>query len=571
MVIAQETSSIIPLSKQILRNNRDIVAFRHHQVLYVNDLKRLVCQIYRQLQSSPVTHWAMAMEDSFNFVAGLLALFYAGKHPILLNPLHTELAPHYQAILTDHLTTDQVKLSDKNIINIVQLANNDRYIESEQQLPSDFQSHQLTLFTSGSTGLPKPITKTVTQLEQEISIINDYFGVFSAQLITASVSHEHMYGLTFKIMLALTNQLPFVCETIRYQEQLLGYYPNQIIYITTPSILKMLDSNVEKIVCQKVISAGGPLPYQAAKLCLACFGTLPNEIYGSTETGIIATRIPDNTNVPWQLFPKIKLQIENDNVSLHSPLIHHLESLNDRINLIDDKHFYLKGRSDKIVKISEKRVSLTYIEQQLNQLPEITHASVITLEQKNRTILAAVLILSDLGHQQLQQMGHWQLTQHFRHLLQNKIARVAIPKKWRFVKQFPVNDQGKISYLELKTLFDNSKTMIKKLPIEKNISINETSATLDLYIPDDLFWFKGHFPMQPLLPGVVQLDWVVHYCEKLFAIKPTIEAIDIVKFQMPILPNDNLVLQINWLQESNKLQFTYTVGNKIASTGKIKL
>jgi len=93
-----------------------------------------------------------------------------------------------------------------------------------------------------------------------------------------------------------------------------------------------------------------------------------------------------------------------------------------------------------------------------------------------------------------------------------------------------------------------------------------------IYIsPDDLFWFKGHFPTQPLLPGVVQLDWVVHYCEKLFAIKPTIEAIDIVKFQMPILPNDNLVLQINWLQESNKLQFTYTVGNKIASTGKIKL
>lgn len=26
-----------------------------------------------------------------------------------------------------------------------------------------------------------------------------------------------------------------------------------------------------------------------------------------------------------------------------------------------------------------------------------------------------------------------------------------------------------------------------------------------------LFWFRGHFAVQPLLPGVAQIDWVMHY------------------------------------------------------------
>lgn len=113
--------------------------------------------------------------------------------------------------------------------------------------------------------------------------------------------------------------------------------------------------------------------------------------------------------------------------------------------------------------------------------------------------------------------------------------------------------------------------MKKILPDELDININQPKAELTLYVPDDLFWFNGHFPSQPLLPGVVQLNWVMHYSQCLLGMSSSIESIDVIKFQIPILPNDRLLLQLNWHEEQHKLQFSYTVAHKVASSGKLKL
>ena len=36
-----------------------------------------------------------------------------------------------------------------------------------------------------------------------------------------------------------------------------------------------------------------------------------------------------------------------------------------------------------------------------------------------------------------------------------------------------------------------------------------------LHLDPSLFWFQGHFAVQPLLPGVAQIDWVMHYATTL--------------------------------------------------------
>lgn len=38
-----------------------------------------------------------------------------------------------------------------------------------------------------------------------------------------------------------------------------------------------------------------------------------------------------------------------------------------------------------------------------------------------------------------------------------------------------------------------------------------------LHLDPSLFWFRGHFAVQPLLPGVAQMDWVMHYATTLLA------------------------------------------------------
>lgn len=457
MANPSKISTLNFLSQQLLRSEQEIIAFRHNLPLLVADLKTKVFKISNGLKHDNNQLWALSMHDSFNFVAGLLALLYSGKQPRLLNPYHQEMRQYYTALLTDNEINNS-QFTDKKIININHLpSHNFRY--NNRQLTHNFKQQTLTLFTSGSTGQPKPIEKSVNQLQREIEILNKDWGKSPYDLIIASVSHEHMYGLTFKIMLSLHNKIPFVCEPVLYQEHLASFKNKHIIYITSPSIIKTLDRNLPVIYCDKVISSGGKLRYEESQFCLEKLGVLPNEIYGSSETGIIATRQQTQPNTPWQNFSSMRIEYDQSSQQaiLYSPLLDEPELLNDKIEIISDKHFHLLGRRDKIIKISENRVSLTHIEDKINQLNEVEQAIIIPLEQSNRTILAAVIELTPNYKTHLQTYNHLKLTQYFRLLLKDTLLLIEMPKKWRFVESLPKNSQGKSTYIELKALFNGIK------------------------------------------------------------------------------------------------------------------
>ena len=65
---------------------------------------------------------------------------------------------------------------------------------------------------------------------------------------------------------------------------------------------------------------------------------------------------------------------------------------------------------------------------------------------------------------------------------------------------------------------------------------------ITLYLDPDLLWFKGHFAVQPLLPGVAQLDWVMHYATTLMAPGYRFHSIQNVKFAAPLLPDNTVTL-----------------------------
>ncbi|MCO6537914.1 MAG: hydroxymyristoyl-ACP dehydratase [Gilliamella sp.] len=118
--------------------------------------------------------------------------------------------------------------------------------------------------------------------------------------------------------------------------------------------------------------------------------------------------------------------------------------------------------------------------------------------------------------------------------------------------------------------------MKKKFAKENIINISNTSADIELTISSDLFWFEGHFKSQPLLPGVVQLNWVLHYTQKYIDDSLHLLSIDVIKFQCPVIPEDRLTLHLKWHEKIKKLEFIYTFitpnnSNKIASTGKLTL
>jgi 3-hydroxymyristoyl/3-hydroxydecanoyl-(acyl carrier protein) dehydratase len=112
-------------------------------------------------------------------------------------------------------------------------------------------------------------------------------------------------------------------------------------------------------------------------------------------------------------------------------------------------------------------------------------------------------------------------------------------------------------------------------PIElQRVQPDAGKLCLRLATPASLGWFKGHFPTQPLLPGVAQLDWVMAYAAEL-APGMRFSSIDSVKFQRPIVPESELELNLHWDATRNVLNFTYMLlneqGSVPASSGKIKL
>ncbi|MFG6655798.1 hydroxymyristoyl-ACP dehydratase [Scandinavium sp. M-37] len=96
-----------------------------------------------------------------------------------------------------------------------------------------------------------------------------------------------------------------------------------------------------------------------------------------------------------------------------------------------------------------------------------------------------------------------------------------------------------------------------------------------LHLDPDLFWFQGHFDVQPLLPGVAQLDWVMHYATTLLAPGFRFHSIQNVKFQAPLLPETTVTLELAWQVDKQLLTFSYQRHDgderHTASSGKIRL
>lgn len=70
--------------------------------------------------------------------------------------------------------------------------------------------------------------------------------------------------------------------------------------------------------------------------------------------------------------------------------------------------------------------------------------------------------------------------------------------------------------------------------------------------------FDGHFPDQPILPGVVQVDWAIRLGEASFGPLGVFQSLEHLKFQATILPAESLELRLSWDEGARELGFTFT-------------
>ena len=208
-----------------------------------------------------------------------------------------------------------------------------------------------------------------------------------------------------------------------------------------------------------IFTSGGAVSPELAVSTEKVFGFCPLEVYGSTETSGIAYRQQNKDNLVWTPFDNAKVWKGDDGcLRIISPYIKNPEGFAtaDLVEFTGDgQKFLLKGRSDSIVKIEEKRISMTEVENRLLESGLVADVKVIALSNDVRQYLAAAVVLNAEGKKKFEGTEKYLINRYFHDWLMKFFENVVLPKKWRFVDELPVDVQGKKHKAEIAALFDN--------------------------------------------------------------------------------------------------------------------
>jgi acyl-coenzyme A synthetase/AMP-(fatty) acid ligase len=562
------------------RPGRTPVAFSKGALQPLGQLRRDVSACAARLRQIGGRRALLVTRDAYWGAVGLLALASSGKE-IILPP--NALAQTLGAI-AEH---DDIVLGDDALEaepRAIRLCAGDAL--TKDSVPEIDPATPVIFFTSGSTGEPKRIEKTLLQLEDEARSIETLAGhtLGPEALVLGTVIHQHAYGLAFRLIWPLLSGRIIYGPMVSLWEDVLAAMPSGAALVTGPAHLSRVAGLEPVSPAQRpalILSAGGPLGESAAREARAFLTMSITEIFGSTETGAIAWRPRDGQDAPWAPLPDVTITRTGDGL-LHA-LAPHIaaepgrpgQTLSDQIEMAAGGTFRLNGRRDRIAKIEGARISLDELEKALIALPEIEHAAVIVLPGET-ALLAAAVVPSGTGAQHLSAVGAFQFGLYLRSALAHRLPPAARPKRWRFVEVLPVNAMGKRTMHEMIQLFQPQASAPLHTGAPKVdpqiIALRRFygGCEIDCVVPPDLSCFKGHFPAMPILPGVVQIDWVVRLANRYLSLGTEAASAFQVKFRRIIGRNQLFTLRLRVLP-ARRLAFEYLIDGETASSGSVAL
>jgi acyl-coenzyme A synthetase/AMP-(fatty) acid ligase len=416
---------------------------------------RTVAALASALREIDAHFWAVDTSDSFEYGCALFACWSAGKTPVLA-PAHL-------------LADSQVEVEfDGLIVSSSQAATAKPVISFDQLKPAELadtvisSTSEMVLFTSGSTGQPMQVRRTILNIEAELDVLESMFGeTIENGRIYSTVSHRHIYGLLFRLLWPLVTQRAFATFNFDYPENLLSDVGSDSALVSSPALLKRVGHLDEKdaVNWRIVFSSGGMLPDYAAADAHRLLGTCPVEVLGSTETSGVAWRQQgeQGSSELWHTLPEVRIRQDEDGfMEVSSPFmgLSSWHRMGDKIRLETNRSFELLGRGDHIVKIEDKRVSLAEIEQCATAVTGVVDAAATALDDGSRQYVGLVLVLDDDGQTELQSQGRKEHNEHIKQSLRARLDPVALPRKYRYVDAIPVNPQGKRQPAVIRALFD---------------------------------------------------------------------------------------------------------------------
>ena len=418
------------------KQSNEVIFYDHDCLLRFTDLIPRIVSVQKYLLDKNIKTCVIYNEQVDVFLVQILACLVSGVDIVLPANLSAEmLNPLVE--LPQLINQNRVATDDDN--HSIRIISDDCHI---------------SLFTSGSTGEPKKITRLFSQLVAEVNELS-LLWPDQKHVFVASVSHQHIYGLLFKLLWPFYRGSVIAVPAIKYEETLLQFddlmWP--MMFVSSPAFLKRMqikDRHPESL--QQLFCSGGLLTDERHHWLEDHLNAKVTQVYGSSETGGIAYK---ECGHDWRFFPSVQTRTVDECLWVRSPFCYTAgwHNTQDRVKKTEEG-MQLLGRVDKIVKLEDKRISLTQIERIIAQHETVKDVRVLVL-QENKQMIAAVIQLTNTHQKKLEQqvIQASDIKNAIRAYSKPHIDPLALPRKIKFVQAIPDNQQGKTTAAMLRSLF----------------------------------------------------------------------------------------------------------------------
>ncbi|CAN5517753.1 xanthomonadin biosynthesis 3-hydroxybenozate--AMP ligase XanA2 [soil metagenome] len=431
----------------------DLIAFSHGQDITVAHFLADVRQLAAALPAG--RHVLNVCTDRYRFAVGLAAALLADKVSLLPPTLTPEMVRQLKSYapdvfcLTDQpqaLALPQFAWADAVMARIPAGTGWPTGPCDIPELPA--AQTAAIMFTSGSTGMPVPHRKSWGELVLSVRAEAARLGLLDGRRhsIVATVPPQHMFGLESSVLLALQSGAALSAAHPFYPADIcsaLDAVPRPRVLVTTPVHLKvLLAAELDLPSCDLMLTATAPLAPQLAVAAQARLKAPLLEIYGSTETGQIASRRTAETSA-WTLFPGITLSILEGRAWASGGHLAQSIPLGDELEILDSGCFLLHGRMADLINIAGKRSSLGYLNHQLNAIPGVVDGAFFMpddVDGENVTRLMAFAVAPGMAKATLLSA------------LRERIDAMFMPRPLVLLDALPRNNAGKLPRSALQAL-----------------------------------------------------------------------------------------------------------------------
>jgi acyl-coenzyme A synthetase/AMP-(fatty) acid ligase len=311
------------------------------------------------------------------------------------------------------------------------------------ELPGDHVA--VKAFTSGSTGIPQGYAKLWRSFSRSSALnamrmreVLEPLHGSGRPWIVATVPPQHMYGLEMSVLLALLSDMAVHAGRPLFPADIaaaLAEVPAPRVLVTTPVHMRAIAASGQQFPrTALVVSATAPLDAALSREIEKQLDTTVLEMFGSTETCVIATRRTSSEQA-WHLYPEVILEPDTNGVAVNAPWFAAPMRLQDLIDLRPGNRFVVRGRNADMVEVAGKRASLADLTRRLLAIPGVRDAVVFQPDVSTAGVVrrvAALVVAPDLTPEAIsEQLAH-------------SVDSAFIPRPLVRVPSLPRNEVGKL-------------------------------------------------------------------------------------------------------------------------------